>query len=225
MRSDRQCQVGEGLARLAKLVCGAAAALLVCLQVASGAQVFLALRPPVDNTDGSPLTDLSGFKVHYGTNSRVYDHVIDLAGVPHGTVESTQRGTRYIFNVPIDNLDGGRRYYFAVTACNAGGVESEFSDEMTLDVPAPQPDIPGRITALTAGDGPDGFTVFWNAQAGMTYLMEMSADLISWASAPNGPQSAEQSLQVAQSDGTMSYRDVTAGAVPRRYYRIRVVGP
>lgn len=79
--------------------------------------VTLAWDPPTQNTDGSPLTDLQGYKIHYGNASRSYSEsiVIDNAGI-----------TRYV----VDSLEPGT-YYFAVTAFNSKGTESEYSMEVS----------------------------------------------------------------------------------------------
>jgi hypothetical protein len=73
-------------------------------------------NPPVTNTDGTPLTDLAGFKVYYGTVSGVYSLVVDV-----GNSTSTE----------ISNLQAGGTYYFAVTAYNLAGNESGYSGEAT----------------------------------------------------------------------------------------------
>lgn len=77
--------------------------------------ITLAWQAPTENTDGSPLTNLSGYKIHYGTQSGRYSTtvVVDNAGI-----------TRYV----IDNLAPGT-YYFAITAVSASGTESDLSGE------------------------------------------------------------------------------------------------
>ena len=79
--------------------------------------VTLAWDAPEQNTDGSPLTDLQGYKLYYGTASRSYSDsiVIDNPGV-----------TRYV----VDTLSPGT-YYFALTAFNSKGAESDYSSEVS----------------------------------------------------------------------------------------------
>ena len=69
---------------------------------------------PTQNSDGSALADLAGYKVHYGTSSGVYTQSIDIGMV------TTYQAT---------GLAGGFTYYFVVTAYNQAGVESEPSNE------------------------------------------------------------------------------------------------
>lgn len=80
----------------------------------------LAWVPPTQNNDGSPITNLAGYKIHYGTNSSEYTQTIALqnAGL-----------TRYV----VDNLSSGT-YYFAITAYNAQGMESALSGEIATTV-------------------------------------------------------------------------------------------
>ena len=79
--------------------------------------VTLSWQPPTENADGSPLTDLSGYNIYVGTVPSNYDYRevrLDNPGL-----------TAYV----IDNLEPGT-YYFAATAFNASGVESNFSGEI-----------------------------------------------------------------------------------------------
>jgi len=75
---------------------------------------------PTENTDSSPLLDLAGYKIYYGTRSGEYNYEIqiDSAGLTTYVVENLVEDT----------------YYFAATAFNSSGVESEFSREATKTV-------------------------------------------------------------------------------------------
>lgn len=83
------------------------------VQNANG-MVSLSWTAPTLNEDGTALTDLSGYKIHYGTSSRNY------------TVEiPVDLGTTTLM---VDNLTPDT-YYFAATAINSSNVESQFSSE------------------------------------------------------------------------------------------------
>ena len=82
--------------------------------------VTLSWIPPTQNSDGSPITNLAGYKIHYGTASSEYNQTIALANAGL---------TRYV----VDNLPGGT-YYFAITAYNSQGVESTLSGEISTIV-------------------------------------------------------------------------------------------
>ncbi len=81
---------------------------------ATGA-VTLSWLPPTENTDGSVLTDLSGYKIFYGTSPDALTKSINLnnAGL-----------TSYV----IENLAVGADYYFAITAINSSNTQREYSN-------------------------------------------------------------------------------------------------
>jgi hypothetical protein len=80
----------------------------------------LAWQPPTTNTNGTPITDLAGYKIHYGTASGNYTQVVsvDNGGLSRYVVENLPKGT----------------YYFALSAYNSQGVESALSGEVTQAV-------------------------------------------------------------------------------------------
>jgi len=87
---------------------------------ASGAEKSVTLNwsPPAVNTDGSPLTDLSGYKVFYGTASRQYGSALS---VPDPLVASAV----------IDGLAPGH-WYFSIKSVSASGAESDYSGEVEV---------------------------------------------------------------------------------------------
>ncbi len=80
--------------------------------------VSLAWDMPTTYVDGTPLTGLAGFKVYFGTASGVYPQIIDI-----GKMTSYASGTL-----------GPGTYYFAVTAYDSYGSESEFSNEISTTI-------------------------------------------------------------------------------------------
>lgn len=80
----------------------------------------LSWEPPTENTDGTPLTDLAGYKIYYGTSPGVYSNTVQI---------DTPGLTAYV----VDNLVPAT-YYFVATAFNAAGVESETSNVASSDV-------------------------------------------------------------------------------------------
>jgi hypothetical protein len=71
--------------------------------------------PPTQNMDGSPITNLSGYKVMYGNSPGQYSQTLS---VPVATMTS----------VVIEGLEAGSTWYFTVKAVNTSGVESDFSN-------------------------------------------------------------------------------------------------
>lgn len=78
--------------------------------------VTLSWSAPTQNVDGTPLLDLAGYTIYYGTAERQYDHSVEIdnPGVTTAVVENLGLGT----------------WYFAATAITASGLESEFSGEV-----------------------------------------------------------------------------------------------
>jgi hypothetical protein len=83
--------------------------------------VTLSWAAPTENTDGSPVGFLGGYRVYYGTASQQYTTTIDVANPGL---------TTYV----IDNLEIGVTYYFALTAVSGAGVESALSSELAVTI-------------------------------------------------------------------------------------------
>jgi Putative Ig domain len=103
---------------------GAATATLApfAIQVAQGAtnRVTLAWVAPTENTDGSPLVNLAGYRIYYGTDPSDLTNSIDINNVGIQTYD-------------LGNLTRGT-WYFAVTAVNSNDAESKISniDSVTI---------------------------------------------------------------------------------------------
>jgi len=87
---------------------------------ASSNAVTLNWTPPTENTNGSPLTNLIGYNIHYGTASGDYAQTISVSNAGIAT---------YV----VDNLTPGT-YYFSVGAVNSQGTESPLSSQVTATV-------------------------------------------------------------------------------------------
>lgn len=82
--------------------------------------VTISWDAPTENADGTPLLDLKGYTLHYGTASNSYSSSIkiDNSGL-----------TTYV----VQNLTPGT-YYFAIDAYNSSGLESALSPEASATV-------------------------------------------------------------------------------------------
>ena len=98
----------------------AASATASNLPAASSGAVTINWTPPTENTNGTPLTDLAGYDIHYGTASGDYTQSVSVSNAGLAT---------YV----VDNLTPGT-YYFSVSAVNTSGTERPLSSEVTARV-------------------------------------------------------------------------------------------
>ena len=140
--------------------------LLLCLSAVWAGQVELVWTLPTATNQGSPLDDLTGAKVYYGTSSSNYTTTIDVG--------LTNRHT-------VTGLESGTTYYFNGTAYNAQGLESEFCNEVvktaTLSPGNHVPEVsagPDRETALGIPFVVDGTVLDDGLPAGSTLLVTWS---------------------------------------------------
>lgn len=98
----------DGLARVA------IAAFSITVVATGTGTATISWVPPTENTDGTTLTDLAGYRIHYGINASNLDRVIviDNPGL-----------TSYM----IEELGPGK-WYFGVTSVTADGTESALSN-------------------------------------------------------------------------------------------------
>jgi hypothetical protein len=90
------------------------------VEAPAATNVTLAWQAPTENTDGSTLTNLQGYKIHYGTKSGTYTQTVTL---------SNAGLTRYV----VENLAPGT-YFFAITAVTSAGAESDLSGEASKSI-------------------------------------------------------------------------------------------
>ncbi|HVY66800.1 MAG TPA: putative Ig domain-containing protein [Gammaproteobacteria bacterium] len=95
-------------------------AFTLTVQAVATGSVTLSWTAPTQNTDGSALTDLAGFKIYWGTVAGTYPNSVSLSGAGLST---------YV----IGNLVPGT-YYFAASALNSSGAESALSAAVSKTV-------------------------------------------------------------------------------------------
>jgi hypothetical protein len=94
--------------------------IMVAQNAGAGAAVTVGWTPPTQNSDGSTLKDLSGYRIHYGDQPQTYTETVAV---------SNPGITRFV----LDSLPAGK-HYLAMTAYNAVGAESDYSPEVTVTV-------------------------------------------------------------------------------------------
>jgi hypothetical protein len=90
-------------------------------------QITLQWEPSTTKTDGTALTDILGYKIHYGQRSRTYAF------------------TKFVGNqtsAAVSGLVPGRIYFFALTAYDSAGNQSELSGEVSMVVPTTTSETP-----------------------------------------------------------------------------------
>ncbi len=96
---------------------------------ASGDWTDASLRwdPPTTNEDGTPLTDLAGYKLYYGPSPGNYSGSLDVGDT-----------TTVLIATVVDSIDGSLpatdTICFAVTAYDTYGNESDYSNEVCQDL-------------------------------------------------------------------------------------------
>jgi len=76
-------------------------------------QAILSWMPPTTRTDGTPLLNLSGYRIYYGSSPSSLTNFVDL-------------NTAGVTNYVLDNLTAGT-WYFAISAFDGAGLESALS--------------------------------------------------------------------------------------------------
>ena len=74
----------------------------------------LSWMPPTENSDGSSLTNLAGYRVHYGRSPTQLSQTIEITNSSLST---------YV----VDNLSAGT-WYFSLVSVNSGGTTSVLSN-------------------------------------------------------------------------------------------------
>jgi len=127
--------------------------------------------------DANSETNISGYRIHHGTNSRQYSDIKSVGKVTQAT---------------INGLRWGQSYYFAATAFNRECLESDYSSEIsfthtntiTLDLPL----LPAQILSThltreidTPGCAPSFyFDLHFQGRPGQTYEVQKKGASGTW---------------------------------------------
>jgi len=82
--------------------------------------ITLSWLAPDENTDGSAISDLAGYRIYYGTQSGRYDRTVEISNVG-------------LSSYVIDDLRPGT-YFLVATAFNQSSVQSDYSNEVVKSV-------------------------------------------------------------------------------------------
>jgi fibronectin type III domain protein len=120
-------------------------------QVGTGS-MSLTWEPPTENTDGSPLTDLAGFRLYLGTQQGIYPSNVTLSdpGLRAYSVQQLLPAT----------------WYTVIAARNAAGLESEYSNVASKVVTSSPVTTTRSVTVTVAAAPPPPAT---DIQTGGTF--------------------------------------------------------
>ncbi|MFO1477825.1 MAG: Ig-like domain-containing protein [Verrucomicrobiota bacterium] len=108
--------------------------------------------------DASSDTNVVGYRVYYGVASRTYTNMVDVGNTTTAT---------------ITNLADGTTYYFAATAYNGVGLESDYSNESAYTTPGGAGNTAPTLNAIT------GFSILENAGQQTVNLSGISSGSVS----------------------------------------------
>ena len=135
-------------------------------------------------------TNVANYRIYYGGASRAYTNTVNSGNAT---------------SVTIGNLSEGVTYYFAATAIDTVGRESDFSGEISYLVPmATGVQVrlaPSRRAILTV-----------TGQNGRSYDIQATQDLKTWTKIGTVTMGAS---------GARDFTDTNAAAFPKRFYRTR----
>ena len=95
------------------------AAFTITVAGTSNGSATLTWTVPTQNVDGSSLTDLTGYKIYYGTSPSALSSSVSVAG---GSVTTTT----------INGLSTGTTYYFAIASVSTSGGEGNKSNTASM---------------------------------------------------------------------------------------------
>lgn len=166
----------------------AAGAVLSVTGVLASPHVTLAWDPSVSSS-------VAGYRLYYGVSSRVYTNVIDVGSANSATVS---------------NLVDSTTYFFAVTAYDVAGLESDFSDEISYTVPSP-------VSLLRISFDPvQGATLIMTGPSNCSYNILTSTNLLDWM---------PLTTITLDGSGASQYMHPVDPTQPTRFYRLQQTPP
>ncbi len=171
--------------------------------LSSSSLVFYASGAPVLSVtlawDPSPSAGVSGYRVYQGTSSGNYTTMAEVGSAT---------------SISISALLEGTSYYFAITAYDAQGEESAFSNEVFFTPTAASASV---MTSLQLSANPGGgMMLTLTGPPGRTQDLLASSDLQTWTVI---------SVVSLGTDGQFNFVDPEAANYPARFYRLRETQP
>jgi hypothetical protein len=168
--------------------------LIAMAALLGGALLLCAFVPPPGATvawNPSTSSGVAGYHLYYGGVSHNYTNMVDVGNATNAT---------------ITGLITGTVYYFAVTAYNASGLESAYSNEASYTIGSAVP--PTLQISVVRGQ----ITLTGTGQAGTNYNILGSQNLTNWSVIGS---------RTASANGTFQFTDPAGATHPRYIYRLQ----
>jgi hypothetical protein len=160
------------------------------ISLAYTAQVTLAWDP---NTD----LELAGYRIYYGSLSDQYSSSVDVGNQTSYT---------------LSNLPDGKTYYFAATAYDREGYESDFSNEVVFNAPPP---CTYSISPVSQSFGPEG---------GASTVNVTATSGCNWTAVSNASWLVITSNSSVTGNGTVNYSALSNSSASMRTGTLTVAG-
>lgn len=171
-------------------------------KVLGGILFFALLHSPVQAGysvtfawDRNPEADVVDYGIHYGVASGTYTEVLSTGNATSAT---------------ISNLVEGATYYFAVTAYNIFGLESDYSNEILYPVPMALASVQIRVASARQ------IILTVTGPSGRTYDILATPDFKTWTAIGTVTLGAGGSLDLI---------DTNAAIFSKRFYRTHNIQP
>lgn len=138
------------------------------------------------------------------TSPEVVSYIAYRGTAPGNYTRSSNVGN--LTTATISGLFFGITYYFAITAADVDGLESDFSNEFSYRLELPRVQLQSR--GLVNGQ----FVLTVTGLAGNRYNLEATQDLATWTVIGTVTVGA---------GGSLDFTDTNAANYPQRYYRTR----
>ena len=145
--------------------------------------------------DASPSPEVTGYRIHLGVVSGFY--------TTSGMVGKVTTKT-------VSGLAGGVTYFFAISAYDASGLESAFSNEISYTTPTGLPIVQIGVTANRQA------VVTVQGLVGHSYDFQATQDFKTWTVIGTATTGA---------GGLVNFTDPKAASFPQRFYRVRDTQP
>jgi hypothetical protein len=165
------------IGRTKQSLCGLLFVVLIQFSVCASQTVTLVWDSSVD-------PNVKGYKIYYGLASHHYTDCVDVKNVTSAQIAISSSGATY---------------YFAATAYDKLGNESDSSNEAVYTAPAP-----ATLTNLSNSTGQFSFMISGNP--GSKYAVQASTNLIDW-------------LSVQTNTAPFTFVDTNAAGFGQRFYR------